>query len=282
MSLIGKVIGALLGFLAAKIPGAIVGLLLGHQFDRGLGARRTARGGRRRRSSISAEDRQRVFFETTFLVMGHLAKADGRVSEADIAAARDIMQRMRLGEADTRLAMELFNRGKAAEFPYGEQVSRFNRYCGSEPQLVQMLLEIQIDVALVADAITPTVRELLCRAADLLGVGRLELVRLESALRARRRFAGGKGGRGGLGGDSSQSAPRDPSADLEKAYEALGLAAAATDAEVKTAYRRLMNEHHPDKQASRGLPPALLKMAEERTREIRLAYETIRDQRGFR
>ena len=270
MSLIGKVIGALLGFLAAKIPGAIVGLLLGHQFDRGLGARRTARGGRRRRSSVSAEDRQRVFFETTFLVMGHLAKADGRVSEADIAAARDIMQRMRLGAADTRLAMELFNRGKTAEFPYSEQVSRFNRYCGSEPQLVQMLLEIQIDVALVADAITPTVRELLCRAADLLGVGRLELVRLESALRARRRFAGG------------QRTPQNQSGDLEKAYEALGLTPAASDREVKTAYRRLMNEHHPDKQASRGLPPSLLEMAEERTREIRLAYETIRDQRGFR
>ena len=269
MSLLGKVIGALLGFLAYKIPGAIVGLLLGHQFDRGLGARRRRRGGRQRGSRVSAEDRQRVFFETSFLVMGHIAKADGRVSEAEIAAARDIMQRMRLGEADTRYAMELFGRGKRTDFAFEEQLARFDRYCGSEPQLVQMFLEIQVDVALVAVTITPTARELLCQAADLLGVSRLELLRLESALRARRRFAGG------------QPAP-DAGNDLDKAYEALGLTAAASDREVKTAYRRLMNEHHPDKQASRGLPPALLKMAEERTREIRAAYEAIRDRRGIR
>ena len=57
---------------------------------------------------------------------------------------------------------------------------------------------------------------------------------------------------------------------------------AATDAEVKTAYRRLMNQHHPDKQAARGLPESMLEAAKERTHEIRAAYELIREQRGMK
>jgi DnaJ like chaperone protein len=270
MSFVGKLLGALLGFLALKNPlGALLGLLVGHQFDRGL-AKRPGKGTRRRRrSGIPPQERQQIFFETTFMVMGHIAKADGRVSEVEIAAARQVMQRMRLGEADTRLAMEQFSRGKRPEFSLSEQVARFDRYCGGEPQLLQLFLEIQVDVTLTKGAVTTVEREALCRIADLLGVSRFELLRLESLLRARQRFR------------PDQPQP-DPVADLDKAYEALGVAAQATNAEVKTAYRRLMNEHHPDKQVARGVPPALLKVAEERTREIRRAYDTIRQQRGFR
>jgi DnaJ like chaperone protein len=103
--------------------------------------------------------------------------------------------------------------------------------------------------------------------ADRLGVSRVELVHLEAMIRARRSFG----------------QQRPPQADvLDKAYESLGLQAAATDEEVKTAYRRLMNQHHPDKQAARGLPDSMRQMAEERTLEIRAAYDLIRERRGLR
>jgi DnaJ like chaperone protein len=262
MAYTGKLLGALLGFLAARLPGALVGLLLGHQFDRGF----TRSGGtRRRRSSLSAAQRQQVFFETTFLVIGHVAKADGRVSEVDIAAARQIMQRMRLGPDDARLAIDLFTRGKQPGFPLEEQLARFARACAREPELQRLFLEIQLEFVLADGAITTTEREVLSRVAEAVGVGRIELLRLEARVRAR-----------------SQAAGPDPQAELDKAYEVLGVPAAASDREVKVAYRRLMNEHHPDKQAARGLPPALVEMAEERTREIRAAYDLVRERRGMR
>jgi DnaJ like chaperone protein len=56
----------------------------------------------------------------------------------------------------------------------------------------------------------------------------------------------------------------------------------ASDEEVKTAYRRLMNQHHPDKLVARGLPKSMIGVAEQRTREVRGAYERIRTQRGFK
>lgn len=270
MAWIGKVAGALLGYLATRsIIGAAVGAVLGHQFDRGMGGSRKRTRSRRRRQPDLSVDRQRLFFETTFLVMGHLAKVDGRVSETEIGAAREVMRRMRLGERETRAAMDLFSAGKRSEFPAEEQIRRLRRYCGGYPELLRTFLELQVDLALTKGTISPAERELLARIADALGFGAIELVRIEALLRARRRF-----------GES----PAEPSAEsaLDKAYRVLGVEPDSSDADVKTAYRRLMNQHHPDKQVARGLPDSMLELAKERTSEIRAAYEAIRGHRGFR
>ena len=61
----------------------------------------------------------------------------------------------------------------------------------------------------------------------------------------------------------------------------LGVTSAATDAEIKRAYRRLISQNHPDKLAGKGLPESMRELAEERTREINTAYETIKEARGF-
>jgi DnaJ like chaperone protein len=55
----------------------------------------------------------------------------------------------------------------------------------------------------------------------------------------------------------------------------------ASDAEIKRAYRRLVSENHPDKLAAKGLPESMRQVAEERTREINVAYELIKESRGF-
>jgi DnaJ like chaperone protein len=268
MNWIGKLAGALLGYIATRsVLGALIGAVLGHQFDRGMAAPRQRRRSGRPGHAPSV-DRQRLFFESTFLVMGHLTKLDGRVSEAEIDAARDVMRRMHLGERETRLAMDLFGAGKRADFPVDEQVERLRRHCGSHPELLQTFLEIQVDVALAKGEISPPERELLSRIAARLGMNRLSLARIEALLRARRFGAG------------AQAAPS--TASLGDAYRILGVDPQASDAEVKKAYRRLMNQHHPDKQMARGLPESMLELAKERTGEIRAAYERIREHRGFR
>src|SRR5687768_4417069 len=88
----GKLIGAVLGFLIAGPFGALIGLLLGHQFDEQ--ARRVPSGPGLESAEISAR-----FFRTAFQIMGHVAKADGRVSEREIDAARAVMSELRLNPA---------------------------------------------------------------------------------------------------------------------------------------------------------------------------------------
>jgi DnaJ like chaperone protein len=61
----------------------------------------------------------------------------------------------------------------------------------------------------------------------------------------------------------------------------LGCSSSDSDEIVKKAYRRLVNEYHPDKNASRGLPEEFEKLAADKFREIQQAYEAIRRERGF-
>jgi DnaJ like chaperone protein len=267
MAWIGKLGGGLLGLVAGGPLGAAIGVVLGHQFDRGLVI--TVGPVRTRRDDSGAVGRQRLFFETTFLIMGHLAKVDGRVSEVEIQAARNVMQRMRLRPREVQLAINLFNQGKQADFPVDAQVERLRRACSVQPELLRTFLEVQMDLALAKGHISASEHELLWRVAGRLGVGRVELAQLEAVLRARRFF-----------GSDTARAPTDDG--LAQAYRVLGMSAEATDQEVKTAYRRLINQHHPDKQVARGLPDSMMEIAKERTREIRAAYELIRDRRGIR
>ena len=62
----------------------------------------------------------------------------------------------------------------------------------------------------------------------------------------------------------------------------LGVADDASNDEVKKAYRRLMNQHHPDKLVARGLPQSMIGIAEQKTHEVRTAYEKLQSRRGFK
>jgi DnaJ like chaperone protein len=268
---IGKLIGGLLGLLLSKgsLLAAAIGVFIGHQFDKALaqGGSNAGFGGF---SRLSAAERQHLYLESVFLAMGHLAKADGRVSEQDIQAARSRMHRLGLNPEQVRVAIELFNRGKQPDFPIEPQMQKLAAACRGQPDLLRNFFGFLLEIPLSQGQVKPAERELLARLGASLGIGRVEMVQIEALLRAQRSFR--------------QDAPRPPSAEAElnEAYKALGIEATATDKQVKTAYRRLMNQHHPDKLASRGLPDTMLEVAKERTREIRAAYEKIRDKRGMR
>lgn len=266
MSWVGKIGGAIAGLIVSggHPIGALLGGFLGHQFDRGL---KTGSGPFVGGAASAA--RQEIFFETTFLVMGHLAKVDGRVSEEEIQAARTVMHRMQLRPEDVRRAIDLFNAGKRADVNIDDRVTKLRQTCGGQPELIRTFLEIQMDMAVGKGSITAAERQLLWRIARLLGVGRVELAHLEAVLRAQRSFGQHHAGQ------SRENA-------LEQAYKALGLESDASDQQVKTAYRRLMNQHHPDKLVAKGLPDSMMEVAKERTREIRSAYERIKEHRSIK
>ncbi|MFV2056413.1 MAG: co-chaperone DjlA [Thiohalomonadales bacterium] len=71
------------------------------------------------------------------------------------------------------------------------------------------------------------------------------------------------------------------SSPLDDAYAILNMPRSASNEEIKKAYRRLTSKHHPDKLVAKGLPPEMMKVAEVKTREIRAAYEHIREVRNF-
>jgi DnaJ like chaperone protein len=262
----GKAFGALIGLWLGHSPiGLLIGLLIGHYIDvqteRGL-----------RSAAVNSRGVQEAFFRTTFQVMGHVAKADGRVSEAEIRAARMVMAQFRLSETDIHKAIELFTQGKSSDFPLDEAVSRLGKMFVNRIDLRRMFLQIQMQTSLWGGATSDANRQVLRRVSGLLGISDFEFAQLEAMLRMQR---GGQQ----YSGAQQQRSSRD---ELQDAYSVLGVQSTASDSEVTKAYRRLMSQNHPDKMAANGLPESMKAAAEEKTRQIRAAYELIRESRGMK
>lgn len=257
----GKVIGGLLGLLIWGFPGLVIGALVGHAFDRGLGkALRFA----------SPENIARIkqsFFETTFLLSGYLAKADGRVSEAEIEHTEQLIAQMGLDAQKRQQAIDFFRRGAAAEFKVEPVIAAFIETCGPQRQLQQTLLLFLISLAHADQELSPPEHAALVRIADLLGLGAVQLEQLLRMAQAQDHFHDGAG------------VGVQPGTSLNDAYAALGVDSAIDDKALKRAYRKLMSENHPDKLIARGVPDNMIKLATERSQEIQAAYEMIRKQR---
>lgn len=265
----GKVFGGAFGFMVGGPIGALIGAAVGHKLDQGMG-----RLGQSERDATGLDARERVqtaFFTATFAVMGHLAKADGRVSPGEIQAASGIMDRMALDAEHRRVARELFREGKTAGFPLDEVLDQLRRETRGRRDLLRLFLAVQFQAALADGEIGPEERGVLGRVGQRLGFSRLEVEALEAMARAEVHF------RQGPGGDARRphGGPR-----LEDAYAVLGVDPKADDATVTRAYRRLMSQHHPDKLVSKGLPEEMIRLATEKTQEVKAAYERIREARG--
>ena len=199
--------------------------------------------------------------------MGHVAKSDGRVSEAEIDAARRLMQELRLGPNEIGAAIECFRMGKSPTYDAGLRIEQLREACGLRFDLLAAFIELQLRAALAGNGISPPARRILMRAAERLGMSQLEFARMEAAVRAR--YSGAKAG----------GRPQRP---LSESYAELEVGDAASDAEVTKAYRRQMSRHHPDKLVANGLPESMAEWAKEKTQRIQESYEAIRAARGMR
>jgi len=260
----GKVIGGTFGFMLGGFLGALLGAALGHQFDKGLSF-----------SSLDGfgyggnqETIQMAFFTALFSVMGHVAKADGQVSADEIAMARSIMQQMDLDEKQTRVAIDLFNQGKQPEFDLHAAVSQFRQEAHRRTSLMRMFLELLIHAAYADNHLHDKEDRVLRQISQQLGFSDRYFDQLDAMVRAQRTFHAG-----------GQASPQTQARLLSDAYQVLGVDQSANDAEVKKAYRRLMNQHHPDKLVSRGMPEEMVKLATEKTQDIKAAYEAIKHSR---
>lgn len=269
MNFVGLLIGAVIGFFLGGPVGAIIGALLGQSVSVGV-----SRGGW---SAYDSNMAQQAFFTATFSVMGYVAKADGVVSENEIQAANAVMAHMNLDPAQRLAAIQLFNQGKSQGFDLDAALRNLRIACHGRRDLLGMFLQIQVHAALADGGMMhPAEREVLERICDALGISSYELNQYEQFVRAQQRFrsAGGPGSGGGV-------QPSRPDT-LAAAYQTLGVASTASDAEIKTAYRRLMKENHPDKLVARGLPENMIRLAQEKVQQINVAYDAIKQARGIK
>jgi len=272
----GKLIGACLGYLVAGSTGALFGIIIGNFFDRGLSEHFS-----RPHWSYHAESRknvQRVFFEATFSVMGHIAKIDGRITEQEIQMAKTLMHEMGLSSEQRKQARGFFNAGKDSNFNLQQMLGLLKKSSHDNPELLKLFIDIQYRAAQV-DGLSENKLALMNILLDYFG-----FAPLQRQYRFYEDFLRGSSThhqRTHQQSSSQQQSNHTPYYALAHAYAILEISPSASKQDVKSAYRRLMSRNHPDKLIAQGLPEGMIKIANEKTQTIRKAYEEICTSKGW-
>lgn len=269
MNFTATLIGAVIGmYFTHNLIGALVGGALGFMFD-------ASRQQQRRRTPT-----QGGYVAPLFALIGAVAKADGRVSEAEIAIAERLMARMGLDQDVRRVAIEAFNEGKQPEFDATAVIDELRQWVGHRRDHAFPVIDVVIETVLAEGQPSPEKMALLRQLAFALRVSDMELM----ALMAMKGYAwnAGQGGRsyGGRANGGGGYVPPQRNTQGPDPYAILGIQRDADDRAIKRAYRKLISEHHPDRLGD--LPEDMRRRAESRASEINAAYERVKAERGFK
>lgn len=177
-----------------------------------------------------------------------MAKADGVVSDSEIAAAARVF-RPPPGEEEAFARVFRLARQTVLGFEsYARQIGRKYR---ARPCLLEDVLDGLFHIAAADGVVGAQELAYLARVAELFGFSELEFRRIKAA---------------NIGPD-----PGDP-------YAVLGLLPGATLEECRMAWRRLVAENHPDRMAARGAPPAFVAIAADKTAAINAAWAKVREE----
>ena len=202
------------------------------------------------RELIDNRDKGVDVFELSLLRLSSLLiKADGKVEEVEILAVRTFFNKT-FGQARAnRLFKELKNNP-----PISNNIDQILNDIKSrlEPSKLFLVIQFLFSVALADRELAITEEEFIFQVGQKLGFSTDRLIEIKA------QFMG-----------YSHSSTNNIDADLQL----LGLKKGATKDDVKAAYRRLAKTYHPDKLA--GVDNAIKKIAEEKFKEIKDAYENI-------
>jgi DnaJ like chaperone protein len=244
MSLWGKIVGGAAGLAMGGPIGALVGLIAGHVLldERPPGAQADAR---------IPRERQAAFIIGMIALSAKMAKADGAVTADEVAAFRQIVK---APPGEMRQVEWVFDQARQSVAGFQSYARQLARLFKDEAAVLEDLLDALFHIAR-ADGVFHEAEDRYLRAvAEIFG---FDAAAYES-IRAR----------------NIPDAATSP-------YAVLGLTPAASNDEVKAAYRRLVKEHHPDAMIARGVPEEFVAVATERVAAINGAYEKIEKLRGM-
>ena len=267
---LGKWIGGVMGFMAMGPLGALAGYAIGSMFD-GVGSLDNAGsgsfGGNSNNGSYGTTSQdtsmgQRNSFLFSLLVMAsYIIRADGKVMHSEMEYVRNFL-RVNFGEQAVNegqdILMNLFEQRKQMDRNNPMAFKNTIRECGE--QIAQnmsyeerlQLLSFLANIAKSDGNVCAEEIDALKEVALSMG---LSLNEVDSMLN--------------LGGDS-----------LDEAYKVLEVDPSATDAEIRSAYRKLALKHHPDRVATLG--EDIRKAAEEKFQQINNAKERVYKARGMK
>ena len=247
MGIFGKIIGGSIGFMLAGPLGALAGAALGHSFD---GKRKPVSGSA---SGSKTNQLQMYFYVAAFSLMAKTAKADGRVSEEEIATINRFMNdNLNMDEESRDFAIRIFNEAKNNNVSFREYAKQFNQVTQNKYELKQMLISMLLQIAASDNEFHPEEERIIYETAYILGISDSDYEDLKATYIQ----------------------------DTDKYYKILGCSKNDSFDTIKKKYRSLVKEFHPDKIVSKGLPEEFAKFAKQKFQEIQDAYEHISEEQN--
>lgn len=239
MSIWGKIIGGAAGFAIGGPLGALLGGVAGHVYDR-------------RPASADARPEKQIAFTIAVVALGaKLAKADGVVTEDEVAAFREVFQVPPDQVKNVARVFDLARRHTEGYEPYARQVAGM---FADNPAVLEELLACLFHIAKADGRVAEAELAYIQGVARIFGFSDAEFRRIHAE-------------EAGLGAT-------DP-------YTIIGVRPDIGDAELKAAHRRLVRENHPDSLIAQGMPEEFVAVANEKLAVINAAYDRIKDERGI-
>ncbi len=252
----GKWIGGVLGWMTGGPLGAIAGYFIGTIIEQAFDAGGDLYGGDT--AARGREGERNSFLFSLMVLSSYVIQADGRIMHSEMEYVRQFLRR-NFGEAaeqqGEQILRGLFDERKAAtEADWRRQMGDVCRQLqrmmpeGQRQQLLAYLMELAKADGSVVEAEMEVLREM----ASWMGLSAATLDELDH-----------------LGENT-----------LEAAYEALGITPQATDAEVRSAYKKMALKYHPDRVATLG--EDVRRSAEENFKRVTEARDRIFAARGIK
>jgi len=278
MGFLGKAIGIGFGFMIGGPIGAIMGGFLGNMYDKEAGGQSGPRLGMRcphcgnsmrptadghcsacgmdltNQPLHNTNDRQFVFYVSVASLAAKMAKADGVVT-ADEVQAFDTFVRteLRLSTEERKIIAGLFNQAKDTADDGIAIARQFKNLIGYQPQVMQMMIHLLFRIAMADGKFHPAEEKYIKDVAGIFNLSQVEFEQIKALFIKKN----------------------------DGAYVILGVSANASDDQVKSAYKKLVMEYHPDKLMAKGVPEDFIKIANEKMAEINNAYDQVSKERGL-
>ncbi len=195
-------------------------------------------------------ERSVAFTIAVIALSAKMAKADGLVTRDEVTAFREVF---RIEQDEEQNAARVFNLARQDVAGFEEYAVRIRRMFDGERDTLCDLLDGLFHIALADGDYHPDEDRFLARVAEIFGLGDAEF------RAARARFV-------------SDARP-DP-------WSVLGVTSDMPMDEIRTVWRKLVRDCHPDRMQARGVPPEAVKLAEKRLTDINRAWDEINAARG--
>ncbi len=254
MGWFGKLTFGSLGLLLGGPLGAIAGAALGHHLvdKKEDGLRLENKTGWR--PSFKYRDQvQAAYFVSMFSILGKMSKIDGNVSVEEISVVKGFIDHLPISEAEKQFAKQVFREAKDSPFSIDEFALQLHRILKNRPSVLLSFYDMLFKVAAADGKFHSKEEAALRRIKDIFNISELHYENIRSLY-----FS-----------------------NLDKYYKLLNCSPENSDEEIKSSYKKLVKEFHPDVIVSKGLPEEFVDFASERFQEIQEAYENIRQERHF-